>query len=190
MDSEAEGINLTSLFLGVDGSKFSHNLGTKMAACRLLQCPELLAEIFSHLELAANPNDVDDTHTAKIDLGHQELRKTLAAAALSCRALTEHALAILWRRLDSLLPLLSLLSKPNRRHPKTNLTVSHLSTLRTQILTRRRCFRQILLTSPGCVSRPMLDVYECCMLWTGLGFIPLPGLSLDDGAAQRRSYPT
>ena len=161
-----------------------------MAACRLLQCPELLAEIFSHLELAANLNDIDGTHTAKIDRGNQELRKTLAAAALSCRALTEHALAILWRRLDSVLPLLSLLSKPKRRHPKTNLTVSHLSSLRTQMLIRRRCCRQILPSSPGCAFRTMPDVYECCMLPTGPGFIPPPGLSLDGGVARRRSYPT
>ncbi|KAI1785282.1 hypothetical protein LXA43DRAFT_1038870 [Ganoderma leucocontextum] len=93
-----------------------------MASRHLLQCPELLGEIFSNLELASRPNDVDDTCATKIDREQREVRKTLTAAALSCRALTEHALVVLWRRLDSVQPLLSLLSEPKRQSSKPHLT--------------------------------------------------------------------
>ncbi|PIL32778.1 hypothetical protein GSI_04895 [Ganoderma sinense ZZ0214-1] len=91
---------------------------------RLLQCPELLAEIFSHLELGTSPTDVKSSRTSEINDEHRKLRKTLAAAALSCRALTAHALVVLWRQLDSVQPLLSLLSKRKRQFPKSNITVS------------------------------------------------------------------
>ncbi|KAI1785840.1 hypothetical protein LXA43DRAFT_100192 [Ganoderma leucocontextum] len=71
---------------------------TPMASVRLLQCPETLAEIFSHLEPGPGSRI---KHTHAIELEHRELRRTLAAAARSSRALTEHALKVLWRRLGS-----------------------------------------------------------------------------------------
>ena len=80
---------------------------------RLLQCPELLAEVFSHLDPRVGCHGLHDTCAAHILRERQELRGTLAAAALSCRALTEHAQAVLWRRLDSVQPLLSILEFPN-----------------------------------------------------------------------------
>ena len=160
-----------------------------MASRHLLQCPELLAEIFSHLQLSSTPSDVEDTHTQmEIDRKQQHLRKTLAAAALSCRALTGHALAVLWRRLDSMQPLLSLLSKPKRQFPKTNITVSQPSALQRQRLTLCRCCGQISPSSPGCASRLTGDGFEPCMTGTGSGFIPRHGLSLGDGVARSRSY--
>nr|VWO95062.1 Ubiquitin ligase complex F-box protein GRR1, putative [Ganoderma boninense] len=114
-----------------------------MAARRLLQCPELLAEIFSYLGLPTSPTNVDSTHTAEMDNEHRDLRKTLAAASLSCRALTEHAVAALWRRLESVQPLLSLLqpSKRERQSPKTIITslqggITEKSWLRFQAHTR------------------------------------------------------
>ena len=81
-----------------------------MASGRLLQCQELLAEIFSHLEVPTSLNEADDALAVEINCKRQERRSALASAALSIRAFTEHAQAALWRRLDSVQPLLSLLS--------------------------------------------------------------------------------
>ena len=81
-----------------------------MASGRLFQCQELLAEIFSHLEVPASLNEVEDARSIEVNCKRQERRRALASAALSFRAFTEHALAVLWRRLDSVQPLLSLLS--------------------------------------------------------------------------------
>ena len=158
-----------------------------MASCQLLRCPELLAEIFSHLELASN---VHGTHATGNDHEQQELRKTLAVAALSCRAFTEHALAALWRRLDTVRPLLSLLLKPKRQYPKTDLIVSSLSTLLRRRLIRRRCWRRILPSSRGSAFGRTRDMFERCTIMTGPAFIPRRGLSLGDGVARSLSYLT
>ncbi|KAM5544998.1 hypothetical protein V8D89_001109 [Ganoderma adspersum] len=86
-----------------------------MASLRLLQCPNLLAEVFSHLEVPAGLSDAEGTRAIEIDCKRKQCRRTLAAAARSCRAFTDHAQTVLWRRLDSMQPLLSLLSHP---HPE------------------------------------------------------------------------
>ena len=95
-----------------------------MASIRLLQCPNLLAEVFSHLEAPARFRDAEGTRTIENDRKCHECRRTLAAAALSCRAFTDHAQAVLWRRLDSMQPLLSLLSHPHPEFSDAPVTAS------------------------------------------------------------------
>ena len=99
-----------------------------MVSARLLQCPELLKEVCSYLELPASVNNEGSTSSENRH-ERQARRSTLAAAALSCRAFTEHAQAMLWRSLDSVQPLLCLLSNSRLQVSNDPVTVSALYAL-------------------------------------------------------------
>ena len=103
-----------------------------MASLRLLQCPELLAEVCSYFELPVALNNAEGPSASEFECERQQRRSTLAAAALSFRAFTTPAQAMLWRSLDSVQPLLSLLS-PSHLTLTRPVTVSVLHALLPQL---------------------------------------------------------
>jgi hypothetical protein len=72
---------------------------TQMAPHRLFGIPEVLAEITRYVGVGYRGYGKE----------FRRRRKHLLWTALSCKAFSSHALDVLWRELDSLLPLLKLL---------------------------------------------------------------------------------
>ncbi|KAI1788342.1 hypothetical protein LXA43DRAFT_1025926 [Ganoderma leucocontextum] len=80
----------------------------------ILLCPDILVEIFTHLQPGRGPQE--ETQTRK---NRRICRKTLLACFLTCRILSDLALDVLWRALDDIQPLLRLLhgeSDKQQRH--------------------------------------------------------------------------
>ncbi|TFK80809.1 hypothetical protein K466DRAFT_591642 [Polyporus arcularius HHB13444] len=80
-----------------------------MPSIRVANSPLLLSAIFDHLE---PPISSPTKKLSSVDKDtRKELRGALLSTALASRALSEHALAVLWRKLDDVRPLLILLSQ-------------------------------------------------------------------------------
>ena len=77
-----------------------------MASTRVERSPQILAEIFKHLQPQVS------TPTQKLLVAEQkiqkELRGTLYSASMASRVISEHSLAVLWQELDDVRHLLSL----------------------------------------------------------------------------------
>lgn len=78
-----------------------------MASARILSTPQILSEVFNHLEppVPLTQSEYGLEPYEEDQLEHlRELRRTLAHVARTCRILCEHALAVLWKKVE--IPLL------------------------------------------------------------------------------------
>ncbi|KAI0657723.1 hypothetical protein C8Q70DRAFT_1121370 [Cubamyces menziesii] len=76
-----------------------------MSAAHVFRCEELATEIFNHLA----PGPLRKTDTVQYRLCRRQRQTTLARAACVCRAWSDPALNVLWRVVDDIHNLLSLL---------------------------------------------------------------------------------
>ncbi|KAJ8501815.1 hypothetical protein ONZ51_g408 [Trametes cubensis] len=81
-----------------------------MSATQVFRCEELATEIFNYLA----PGPLRNTDTIQYRLRRRERQKALARAARICHACTTPALNILWRVVDNIYILLSLLPPTTR----------------------------------------------------------------------------
>ncbi|KAI1788341.1 hypothetical protein LXA43DRAFT_1025925 [Ganoderma leucocontextum] len=79
----------------------------------VLLCPDILMEILNHLQ----PGRCDTPQDKKITIKRFACRRALLASALTCRTLSDLALAVLWRALDDIRPLLRLLPSYKQHRP-------------------------------------------------------------------------
>ena len=80
-------------------------LARQMSAAHVFRCEELATEIFNHLA----PGPLRKTDTVQYRLCRRQRQTTLARAACVCRAWSDPALNVLWRVVDDIHNLLSLL---------------------------------------------------------------------------------
>ncbi len=120
----------------------------------VLLCPDILMEIFSHLQ-PGRRTQKEKTVTRK---QRRVCRRALLNSALTCRTLSDLALDVLWRALDDIRPLLRLLL-PHKRplvsdfflftvaSSISNRMSIHRSSSRTSRRTRGRSFKATPLGS-------------------------------------------
>lgn len=94
------------------------------SGARLCQTYDLLHEVFGYLHPPSA--DPGESLTDEAEASKKELRSSLFSAAQASRALSEHALNVLWKRLDTLIPLLCLLPSFRPFFPKPGTGVSHI----------------------------------------------------------------
>lgn len=97
----------------------------RMASTRILSSPSLLSAIFHYLE-PPTLGKSDGPVAEELKEQCKELRDTLACAARSCRALSEPALAVLWKDIDNVTYLLKVLRHYRPCFPGSIIYVSSL----------------------------------------------------------------